>query len=36
MLIFFLTIVKKKKIIYAVIKAIYIKNNKIFHNIILI
>jgi len=36
MLIFSLAIIKKKKIICIVIKAIYIKNNGIFYNIILI
>ena len=34
MLIFFLLIIKKKKIIYAAIKTIYVKSNKIFRNAI--
>jgi len=36
MLIFFLLIIKKKKITCVTIKVIYIKDNKILYNIILI
>ena len=36
MLIFFLLIIKGKEIIYIIIKVVYVKNNKILYNIMLI